>query len=102
VDVADFRERQELALGPLAWLDPVPVDPVRSGRVAADLEILAQLLVADRAALGEQQLDLLEHERVAFDRCRVMRFLEPDASPDAFGLKRRGQPTESLAQLADL
>jgi hypothetical protein len=31
-----------------------------------------------------------------------MRLLEPDAAPDAFGLDRRGQSAEALAQLADL
>ena len=81
---------------------PVAVNPVGGRGVAADLEVLAQLLVADRSTLGEEELDLLEDERVALDRGRVMRLLEPDAAPDAFGLERRRQPAETLAQLADL
>jgi hypothetical protein len=45
----------------------MPVDPVRGVRVPTDLEVFAQLLVADSATLGEQLLDLFEDKRVALD-----------------------------------
>jgi hypothetical protein len=83
VDVADLRERDQLAIGPRAGLDALAVDPLGRRPVAADLQVLAELLVSHRAALGQQQLDLLEHQRVALDRSRVMRLLEPDPPPDA-------------------
>jgi hypothetical protein len=47
----------------------VAVDPVGGGRVAADLEVFGQLLVAYGATFGEQRLNLLEDERVALDGC---------------------------------
>src|SRR5215208_65264 len=80
----------------------MPVHPVRRGAVAADLEVLAQLLVADRTAFGQEELHLLERERVALDRGRVMGFLEPDPTPDALRLDRRRQSAEPLAELDDL
>jgi hypothetical protein len=88
VDVADLGERDELAFRPIAWLDRVTVDPVGGVRVAADFQIFAELLVADGATLGKQELDLLEHERIALDSGRVKRLFQPDAAPNAFSLDR--------------
>jgi hypothetical protein len=66
---------------------------MRSGiRVATHLEVFAQLLVADRATLFKQLLDLFENQRVALDRGRVVRLLQPDTAPDALGLLGEGRP----------
>jgi hypothetical protein len=87
---------------PFAGLYGVPVDPVSCGSVTTDFEVFTELLVADRAPLGKQRFDLLEHERVSLDCGRVMGFLQPDTAPDPFGFERRRQPTEPLPQLVDL
>jgi hypothetical protein len=102
MDTADLSERDELAVRPCLKLDAAPVHPIRSVRITPDLHVLAQLLVAHGASLGKEELDLLQHERVALDRCRVVRFLKPDPAPDALRLERRGEPAQPLAQLADL
>ena len=98
----ELGQREQLTARPLAGVYCVAVDPVGGVGVAAHLHVLRELLVPDRAALLEQLLDLLEHERVALDRGRVMGFLEPDPAPDAVGFDGRRQAAESLAQLADL
>lgn len=102
VDVAQLGQRDQLAFSPRARLDSASVDPVGPIGVTAYIEVLAQLLVADRATFGQQGLDLLEHERVALDRRRVMCLLEPDATPDALRLQRRGKTTQPIVQLCDL
>ena len=79
------------------------VDPVGGIRVALNLKILAELFVADRTALGKQNLDLLQDEGVALDRSRVMRLFEPDSAPDTLGFQRRQAVTpRRFAQLTDL
>jgi hypothetical protein len=102
MDVANLRKRDQPTVRPAARLDGAAVDPIGGVGVSADLEVFAQLLVADGAPLGEQGLDLLENQRVAFDRGRVVRLLEPDAAPDVLRLERGREPTEALPQLADL
>src|SRR5690606_29982382 len=86
----------------LAGLDRLAVDPVGRVAVALDLEVLAQLLVADRAALGEELFDLLEDQRVALDCGGVVRLLEPDAAPESLGMGRRWQAAKLVAKLDDL
>jgi hypothetical protein len=57
--------------------------------------------VVDVADLGERDQRAFR-PLARLDRSRVVRLLEPDAAPNAFGLDRRGQPAEALPQLADL
>ena len=83
VNVSQLGDRDELAGCPLPRLDGVAVDPISGSGVAADLEVLAQLLVPDRAALSEQCLDLFEHQGLSLDRRRVVRLFQPDPAPDA-------------------
>lgn len=80
----------------------MPVDPVRGIGVSANLQVFAQLLVTDRAALAQEQLDLLEHQRIALDRGGMVSLLKPDPPPDPFCLLRRRQASEPLPQLSDL
>jgi hypothetical protein len=69
--------------------------------VATHLHVLLEFLVAYREAFGEEPLDLSEHQRVALDRCRVVRFFEPDRRPDAFGFDRARQATHPGAELLE-
>jgi hypothetical protein len=101
VDLAHLGQRDEPAVAPVTRLDPLPVNPVGGIGVAADLEVFAELLVADGTALRQQLLDLLEHERVALDSGRVMGLLEPDPPPDDIRLVGRGEPAEPVSQFAD-
>ncbi len=102
VDMPHLGQREEFALRPPAGLDAVSIDPVGRGGVPADLDVLAKLLVADCAAFGQQQLNVLQDERVALDRGRAMSVRKPHAAPDSFCLDRRGKASEPLPQLADL
>jgi hypothetical protein len=68
MDVANLRERDQPTVRPGARLDCAAVDPIGGVGVSADLDMLAPLLVANGAALSEQDLDLLEDQRVALDR----------------------------------
>ena len=101
VDLADLGQGDELG-GLVVGLNGLPVDPLRSVPVAADLQVLAQLLLADRASLREQLFHLPQHEGVALDRRGVVRFLEPDAAPDVCGLRRTGQAAQTGPELGDL
>jgi len=100
--MAYFGEGDQAAVGPRARFDRAAIDPVGRRGVAAYLEVLAQLLVADGATLCEQQFDLLQDESVALDGRRMMGLLEPDAAPDVLCLDRRRESAEALAQLSDL
>jgi hypothetical protein len=102
MDLSDLRKGDQLATAPAIRPDPLPVDPAGSVGVAAHLEVFAQLFVADRPSLVKELLDLLEDQSVALDRRRVMGLLEPDAAPDSLRLVRGGEPSQSLAKLADL
>jgi hypothetical protein len=53
VDLAHLCQGDQPAASPVSWLDSMPVDPVRCIGVPANLEIFAQLLVADRTTLGQ-------------------------------------------------
>jgi hypothetical protein len=71
--------------GPLGWTmdrtHRVCINPLGGVSIALDLQILAQVLIADRTALGKQSLDLTQNERVALHCCRVMRLFVPYALP---------------------
>ena len=78
MDVAQLGNGDEAVIGPLARLYGVSIDRVGGVRVTADLQILAELLVADSAPFRQQCLNLFEDERVALQRGRVVRLLQPD------------------------
>ena len=92
----------ESLLDLVVGLDRLPVYPFGRIGVPLDLEVLAQLLVADGAALGKELLDLLEDEGVALDGGRVVGFLEPDPAPDVRSLLGIRQAAHALPQLGDL
>jgi hypothetical protein len=95
VDLAKLGKADQLPWRPIvSLLNGLGVDPLRSLRVALDLEVLGKFLAPDRLPLAEQPLDLLEDERVALDGRRVMRFLVPDAFPDRLGLEGKRQPAD--------
>ena len=82
--------------------DRLAVDPVSRIGVALHLHVLTDLLVPHRATLGEKRLDLAENQRVPLHRCRVVRLLEPDVSPDVRRLRRVGKTAQPGPQLVDL
>src|SRR6266540_4134196 len=102
VDAANLGDRDELAVRPVAGLDRLPVDPLGSVGVAADLHVLPKLLVSDSETFGQERLDLLEHKGVAFDGCGVVRLLIPDVSPDVGRFCWAGEAAHALPQLLDL
>jgi hypothetical protein len=52
VNLTHLGKSDRLATRPIPWLDPVPVDPVRRIGIPTNLQIFAELLVADGATLG--------------------------------------------------
>ena len=111
-DVPDRLHRHGVHLAHLGEGDPVvrpafgpdrlAVDPVGGIGVPAHLHVFLQLLVAHRAALRQQGLDLPQDEGVAFDGGGVVGLLEPDAAPDVAGLEAVREAAHALPQLADL
>src|SRR5258708_6961955 len=85
VYMPDLAKRYERAGCPLAG-ERLSVHPPGCVSVTLDLEVFAQLLVADSTPLFQEDLHLLANERVALDRCRVVSLLVPDISPDTLGL----------------
>src|SRR5205823_941502 len=75
------------------------VNPVSRIRIAADLEIIFQLLIANRPSLFKQDFDLTPDQRVSLESGRAVRLLPPDVRPDGFGLLGAGQATEPTSQL---
>ena len=69
--------------------------------VALDFQVLAELLLTDGPAVAQEALDLAEDEGVALDSGGVVGFAVPDLGPDTFGLDRRGEAAEALAELVD-
>ncbi len=96
VNLPKLGQADELAGRPVRSLNGLGVDPLRSFRVPLDLEVLGELLVSDRLSLAEEPLDLLEDERVAFDRRGVVRLRVPDALPDRICLEGKRQPLNFL------
>src|SRR5450759_1305985 len=72
------------------------VDPLGGIGVALHLEVLRQLLVADRLARVEEPAHLLEQERVSLDRGRVVGFFVPDIRPDVPGHVRTGKASDPV------
>src|SRR5437879_10533843 len=101
VDLPDLGESQQLAAGPAPGTESVAVNPSRGIRVSLDLEIVLELLVADRPALVEESFDLWGHQRIAFQGGGVVGFVVPDLGPDALGFLRAREPTEARAELFD-
>src|SRR5712692_9351445 len=95
MDLSNLLEREQRCAS-CTSLSGLAIDPGRGIRVALDLEVFLQLFVAHGLAACEQRLDLLQDERVALDRRRVVRLVEPDIAPDLVCLGRPGQPTNSL------
>jgi hypothetical protein len=65
-------------------------------RTAATSRYSLSSLLPTTRPFSEEQLDLLQHERVALDRGRVMRLLEPDPTPDVLRLERRPNVPNTL------
>jgi hypothetical protein len=65
----------------IANADALAVDPLRGVGVAADLEVVLELLAPDRPVLARELLNLAQDEGVALDRGRVVRLVDPDALP---------------------
>lgn len=102
VDVSNLGEHEQLfGRRPVAGLKCLAVNPPRGPGVSRDLQVLAQLLVADGAAFSEERLDLLEDEGVALDRRGVVRFLVPDRPPDVLCLGGRRQAAHAAPKLGD-
>jgi len=102
MDVAKLGQREKLAARPCARVQRLTIDPVSGIGISTNLHVLPELLVAHRSAFLKELLDLLEHERVALDRGRVVSLLKPYPMPDPVCFARRRQTTEPLTQFADL
>ena len=101
--LADLGERHDASgVGEPDRIDGLPVDPVGCVGVAPYLQVLAELLVADRPAFPEQLGDLFQHQGVAFDGGGVMGLLVPDVAPDAGGVRGIGKASHALPELGDL
>ena len=90
----------ELPRRPVAWVDPLAIDPAGRLGVAQDFQVVLESLGADGSALFEQCGDLTQHQRVAFQCGRVVRFQMPDVFPNLLRLTRARQPAEPV-QLFD-
>src|SRR6266536_84311 len=99
VYVTHLSKADEVTGGPLTWSQALLIHPLGSIGVAADLQVLRELLVPDRSALGQECFHLFEDQGVAFDRGRVVGLLVPDVTPDILGLAGRGKSAEAGAQL---
>src|SRR6266542_452979 len=96
MDLAQLGQVDPLSGRPVGrLLDCLCVHPLRRLRVALDFEVLSELLASNRLPFAEESLDLLENERVALDRRRVMSLLVPDALPDRVRLDRKWQPADA-------
>ena len=78
------------------------VHPIGGVRVAPDLHVLGEFLVADGATLLQKRFNLLQYQRVALDGGGVMRFFEPETAPDVLRFDGMRESTETLPQLSDL
>jgi hypothetical protein len=64
------------------------------------LEVVFQLLLADRAPFPEQRFHFFQGEGVPLERRGVVRFLVPDVGPDALSLLGAWKASETRAELA--
>jgi hypothetical protein len=99
VDVSDLLEGQERLSVDLSGAEALVIDPLRGIGVAPDLEVVAELLVADSATFEEESLDFLTDEGVPFEGRRIVGLVEPDVLPDRLRLARSGKAAQSLAEL---
>src|SRR4051812_42774833 len=102
VNMPNLSEGDHIAVGPASRPQGVAIDPVSGRRVAANLEVFAQLLIAYRSPFGQKDFDLLQDQRDPLDRGGVMGLLKPDAAPDTLRLRRGRQAAETLTQFGDL
>jgi hypothetical protein len=101
VDLPDLGKSQQLATRPSLGTESLAVNPSGRVRVTLDLEIVLELLVANRPALVEEDLDLSADQRVAFQGGGVMGFVVPDLGPDALGFLGAGEAPETRAEFFD-
>ena len=80
----------------------LPVHPLGRRSVAPDLQIFLKLPVADGSPLGQKPLNLLQHQRIALDRRRMMGLLVPDSAPDSSSFLWTWQATEALPEFGDI
>ena len=99
--VSNLGQREQTFGDPVAWIERLTIDPPGGFGITGHLHVLAEFLVPDSAAFGQECFDLLDNECVSFYRCGVVRLLIPDRGPDAFGLVRGRQSPHALAQLSD-
>jgi hypothetical protein len=101
VDGAHLLQGQQLAVGPVAGIERLSVDPSGRFAVADDLHVLPQFLRPDGTAFVEQHAHLVEDERVSLQRGGVVGLAVPQVVPDVLGLGWAGQAAHALAQLGD-
>ena len=61
--------------------------------VTRHLKVFAKLHIPNGPTISEKPFHLAQHERVALDCRRMMRFVDPDLPPNLIGLGRGWQPT---------
>jgi len=100
--MADLRDGQEVVRTVGCAARALRVDPSGRVRVAADLEVVLQLLGANCLVLSEELLDFVQDKRVALDSGRVVCLVDPDVFPDVLGFDRTRQPAKLAVQVVDL
>jgi len=101
VDLSHLGHGQQRSVEPSPRLERLAVDPLGGGGVATHLHVLPQLLIPNRDTVGEEPLDLPEHQRVALDRRGVVDLLVPDGGPDPLGHGRAREAAHVLAKLGE-
>ena len=87
---------QRLVAGPVSSTHSLLVVPLGRRGIGLDLQVLTQLLVADRPTLPEKGSNLLKDGRVALDGRRVVGLLVPDPAPGRVGLRGMRQAPDTL------
>ncbi len=101
VHVAYLGQGEDVSARPPVARQTLAIDPLGGIGVPADFHVLRQLFVPDSPPLGQESLDLFEHEGVALNGGGVMGLLVPDGGPDALGFKGSGRAPEALPHLGD-
>jgi len=102
VDLPNLGDGQQRLALAVALASAPTVDPLGGVSVAAHLEVLLELPVANRAVVLEEPLNLAQGENVTIGGGRVMRLVDPDAAPDWPGFDRIGQAAAAAAQRLNL
>ncbi len=101
VHVAYLGQGEDVSARPSVARQTLAIDPLGGIGVPADFHVLRQLFVSDSPPLGQERLDLFEHQGVALNGSGVVGLLVPDGGPDALGFNGFRKTSQALPHLGD-